>query len=131
MAKFNPDLWPASWILSLIAEDCVWKFYHSREWKRFRREILRTQPHRCYLCERKKPARLTPLRMPWEKPTGPNDKRPVAIVHHVNEIRNRPDLALSELDERGRRNVIVICPSCHWDEHHKRNVLSQKIPERW
>lgn len=131
MAKYNPDLWPARWILSLIASDNLQAFYHSRYWNNFRITILRTHPHRCYLCERKKPARLTPLRMPWEKPKGPNDKRPVAIVHHVNEIRKRPDLALSELDERGRRNVIVICPACHWGEHHKRNELMQIIPERW
>lgn len=131
MAKYNPDSWPACWILSLIAQDSMWQFYQSREWKRFRREILRTHPHRCYLCERKKPARLTLLRMPWEKPRGSDDKRPVAIVHHVNEVRQRPDLALSEQDEAGRPNVIVICPSCHWDEHHRRTVRRLKIPERW
>lgn len=131
MTKFNPDSWPACWILSLVAQDSMWQFYQSREWKRFRREILRTHPHRCYLCERKKPARLTLLRMPWEKQKGPDDKRPVAIVHHVNEVRQRPDLALSEHDEAGKPNVIVICPACHWDEHHQRNTLAEKIPERW
>ena len=131
MAKFNPDIWPACWILSLIAQDNIAAFYHSPQWRRFKRDILRKYPHRCYLCERKKPARLTLLRMPWEKPKGPDDKRPVAIVHHVNEVRQRPDLALSAYDGAGRPNVIVICPACHWDEHHKRSALAERIPERW
>lgn len=131
MAKFNPDSWPACWILSLIAQDNIAAFYHSPQWYRFKRDILRKHPHRCYLCERKQPARLALLRMPWEKPKGPDDKRPVAIVHHVNEVRQRPDLALSEYDEAGRPNVIVICPACHWNEHHKRSTLAERIPERW
>lgn len=131
MAKYDPDQWPACWILSLIAQDNLAAFYHSGLWRRVRDKVLRTQPHRCYLCERKRPAQLTPLRMPWEKPKGSDDKRPVAIAHHVNEVRRRPDLALSEVDDLGRRNIVVICPSCHWNEHHKRNALLDKIPERW
>lgn len=131
MAKYDPDSWPACWILSLIAQDNIHAFYTSKLWKRFKRKILTTRPCRCQLCEQKRPAILTPLRRPWENKTSPTDDRPVATVHHVNEVRRRPDLALSEYDETGCLNVVIVCPSCHWDEHHKRNDLMDKIPERW
>ena len=126
---YDPDSWPASWILRLIAKDQLKEFYLSTHWKRFRLRLLKSRPCRCQLCEQKEPAVLTPLRKPWEKKSDSNDRRPVAIVHHVNEVRKRPDLALSEYDEHGQPNTVIVCPGCHWDEHHKR-----KIPvtaERW
>ena len=126
---YDPDSWPANWILQLIASGRLKEFYNSKVWKIFRLEILKSRPCRCQLCERKTPAVLTPLRKPWEKKSGSNDRRPVAIVHHINEIRKRPDLALSEYDEDGNLNVAIVCPSCHWDEHHKRLVPVTK--ERW
>lgn len=126
---YDPDSWPACWILQLIAQGELKHFYLSREWKRFRLRILKSRPCRCQLCETKSPAVLTPLRRPWEKQSGSNDKRPVAIVHHINEVRHRPDLALSEYDEAGHLNVAIVCPSCHWDEHHKRFIPVTE--ERW
>lgn len=126
---YNPDSWPASWILQLIAKGQLELFYLSKEWKRFRLYILKSRPCRCQLCERKTPAVVTPLRKPWEKKSSSNDRRPVAIVHHVNEVRKRPDLALSEYDEYGEPNTIIVCPGCHWDEHHKRKIPVTE--ERW
>lgn len=125
---YDPDTWPARWILQLIAEGNLKQFYLSQEWKRFRLRILKSRPCRCQLCEMKKPAVLTPLRRPWETSEG-NDRRPVAVVHHINEVRKRPDLALSEYDEAGHLNVAIVCPSCHWDEHHKRFIPVTN--ERW
>lgn len=123
---YDPDSWPASWILQLIAKGRLWDFYNSKQWKQLRLRILRTRPCRCQLCETK--GVLTPLRRPWEK-SDSNDRRPMAVVHHVNELRKRPDLALSEYDERGRLNLALACPSCHWGEHHKR--ADPVTPERW
>lgn len=51
------------------------------------------------------------------------------IVHHVHPLRERPDLALSEYDERGQINLICLCESCHWERHHQRKQI--EIPERW
>lgn len=51
------------------------------------------------------------------------------LVHHRNEIRQRPDLALSEYDDRGQLNTVIICPGCHWEEHHKRKLPVTE--ERW
>lgn len=130
--KYNPDLWPACWVLQLIANGRLHDFYNSRQWKKERRKVIKAARCRCYDCERKSPAVLTPLRAPWEKPKDTaerKDTRPVATVHHVNELRQRPDLALSECDEAGRPNLVCLCPSCHWERHHKRPP--EITPERW
>lgn len=126
---YDPDSWPASWVLQLIAKGDIKQFYLSQPWKRFRLYILKSRPCRCQLCEMKSPAVVTPLRRPWEKQSDSNDRRPVAVVHHINEVRKRPDLCLSEYDEAGRLNVAIVCPACHWDEHHKR--VKPITEERW
>ena len=54
------------------------------------------------------------------------------IVHHVQEVRNRPDLALV-LD-----NLCVVCFACHELTHDRFAEVNKKrkepefnIPERW
>lgn len=113
MPRYNPDLWPASWILSLIAQGDIHSFYASGHWKRVRRDVLKHQKKRCWDCMHKSPAKNR---------TGRN-------VHHLNPLRERPDLALSEFDEFGKQNLVCLCDSCHWERHHKRKQVS--IPERW
>lgn len=110
---FNPDLWPASWILSLIARGQIHSFYVSREWKKLRKQVLKNQKRRCWDCMHKSPAKIT---------YGPN-------VHHLNPVRERPDLALSEYDEAGRINLVCLCDSCHWERHHQRRAFINE--ERW
>lgn len=53
MAKYNPDSWPAVWVLQLIANGNLHSFYTSREWKRLRREVLKHQRRRCWDCAHK------------------------------------------------------------------------------
>lgn len=113
MASFDPDLWPASWILELIAEGNLHAFYTSGHWKRKRAKVLKDQRNRCWDCLRKRPARI----------------RRGSHVHHVHPVRERPDLALSEFDEAGERNLVCLCDSCHWDRHHQRRV--EITEERW
>ena len=110
---YNPDAYPASWVLQLIATDNLHAFYKSPEWRRTRRAVMKHQRRRCWDCAHKSPAVMTRGN----------------TVHHVNELRKRPDLALSEYDELGRVNLVVLCPSCHWERHHKRRV--EVTPERW
>ena len=114
--KYNPDAWPACWILQLIANNRLEEFYNSGLWKRTRREVIRKAKRRCYDCERESPAVLEPIKKG-------------ATVHHVNELRQRPDLALSEYDESGKVNLICLCPACHWKRHHK--SVKEITPERW
>ena len=118
MGQFDPDSWPARWVLSLIAEDSVHAFYTSGWWKAKCKAILRKDRNglsrvRCYDCERKTPA----------EPTLAN------TVHHVRPLRERPDLALSDVDELGNIQLLPLCDSCHWDRHHQRKAV--QIPERW
>ena len=118
MAEFDPDTWPACWVLSLIAADNVHAFYTSKWWKAICKRILRKgrdgkPKRRCYDCERKTPA----------EPTLAD------TVHHVHPLRERPDLALSEVDELGNIQLLPLCASCHWERHHQRKAVA--IPERW
>lgn len=113
MAEFNPDSWPASWILSLIAADNLHAFYVSGPWEHLRDDVLREQKGRCWDCERKRPALVTDAN----------------TVHHVKPVRERPDLALSRFDENGNVQLVALCESCHWDRHHQRKAV--RIPERW
>ena len=48
---YDPDSWPANWILQLIAKDQLGDFYNSKQWKRFRLKLLKSKPCRCQLCE--------------------------------------------------------------------------------
>ena len=80
---------------------------------KLRKTVLKKQKRRCWDCMHKSPARIT---------YGPN-------VHHLNPVRERPDLALSEYDEAGRINLVCLCDSCHWERHHQRRAFINE--ERW
>ena len=110
---YNPDSWPACWILQLIAEHNIHAFYNSTLWERKRAKVIKDQRGRCWDCMHKSPAKIS---------RG-------TTVHHVHELRQRPDLALSEYDEQGQINLICLCPSCHWDRHHNRQAPVTE--ERW
>ena len=66
------------WINELIEKDELWRFYKSSEFMRLREEVLREQHYECQIC----------------RAEGKIVK--ATIVHHVNFVRNRPDLALSK-----------------------------------
>lgn len=109
--KYNPHSWPASWILSLIGSGCLHDFYISPQWRRVRDRVLREQHGECQDCAKR--GRVVKA----------------TTVHHEHPLRQRPDLALSLVDERGKRQLTAICESCHWNRHHKkRAILTQ---ERW
>lgn len=117
--EFDPDSWPACWILSMLARDGdAEEFYHSPLWRRVRASVLRNQHGECWACKRKHPPVLT---------TAASGA--TMTVHHRNELRQRPDLALSEYAPDGSINLVVLCEPCHWDAHHRRR--EEKIPERW
>jgi 5-methylcytosine-specific restriction endonuclease McrA len=60
-------------------------------------------------------------------------------VHHVNELRDRPDLALSRwyTDDKGQRqpNLVPLCKTCHNIVHEKLIKWAKKDKftneERW
>lgn len=117
--EFDPDSWPASWILGMIARDGdAHAFYVSPLWRHKRREVLRNQHGECWACKNKTPSVLT------NAASGAT-----MTVHHLHELRQRPDLALEEFAPDGSPNLVVLCESCHWDMHHSRRACH--IPERW
>lgn len=87
----------------LIADNRLDLFYNSRAWRRLAREVKQAQNNECQRC--KVCGRYTPAN----------------IVHHVQFLRERPDLAYSRyyLDEHGNNQIqlIALCFACHEEVH--------------
>ena len=120
--QYDPNKWPACWILELIAQDRLHEFYTSGLWLRARARALRNQHRECQRCK----ARGLIVTEGDRREDGSVVH---LTVHHINRVRERPDLALMEYKPGGKRNLEVLCDSCHWHEHHKAAVV--KYPERW
>lgn len=78
-------------------------FYRTRVWKNLSHKILNDQKE-CQICKSK------------------GRYRQADMTHHVNHIKDRPDLALSEyytdIDGKEQRNLIAVCYPCHKFECH-------------
>jgi 5-methylcytosine-specific restriction endonuclease McrA len=105
-------------IIKWINEGQLWKFYKSKEWRNLRPKILIEQNYECQYC----------------KTMGIITK--AVTVHHVQEVRKHPELALSRYyyDENGskQRQLVSICKACHNKEHDR--IFEKKVPlniERW
>ena len=70
------------------------EFYSWGEWRRLRAQVLKLDNCECQECRRK--GRYTKA----------------AIVHHVQHLRDRPDLALSIYDG-DLRQLESVCKRCH------------------
>lgn len=111
----------AKWIRELIAADKVEYFYYTDEWKALRLQVLQDNHYECQHCKAK----------------GKYTR--AVCVHHVNEVRVRPELALSRYytDEHGQQQMqlIPLCNSCHNIVHEKLLKWQQKDKftniERW
>lgn len=111
----------SSFIRELIRTNKVEKFYQTDDWRFLRTNVLEFFHYECQECLKK--GRYTRA----------------DCVHHVNEVRHRPDLALSRyyVDENGERqyNLIPLCNTCHNVVHEKLIKWQQKDKfvneERW
>lgn len=108
------------WVRWLIETDDIERFYHSRKWKRVRDEVSRMDHCECQRCKDR--GVLTFSR----------------TVHHVNELKLRPDLALSiyymDGDGERQRNLLTLCRECHNEVHERFNHRKRREPltsERW
>ena len=87
-------------------------FYRSRPWLNKRNDILARDNGECQKCKRRgKFARAE-------------------CVHHIQHLKDRPDLALDD------SNLIGLCGPCHNQEHpeklRKKNIIRKVITkERW
>lgn len=120
--QFDPESWPACWILDMIARngDCA-EFYTSGHWRKCRKAVRKNQHNECW-------CHLHPDQFPHLAGRPPEIRRG-NTVHHLYPVRERPDLALSETAPDGSQNLICICESCHGHIHHPSDVPD--IPERW
>lgn len=109
-------------IIELIDSGRIVRFYQSREWRELREDVLHDHHYECQRCaERGRYTRAT-------------------MVHHVQEVRKRPDLALCKtyVDLQGveHQQLMPLCQACHEAEHNKLSAYSNKHnnfvnKERW
>ena len=107
------------WILSLMEDDKLYRFYKSREWISLKEQILKESHYECARCKAK--GRISPA----------------TVVHHEQWVKKHPELALSRFyTYKGKqyRNLIPLCHTCH-DEVHERLFGKTKTKtfneERW
>ena len=98
-------------------------FYHWGTWERKRREILKLDKFECQICKEK-----------YKR------YRKANTVHHVNHLKDRPELALSTwyhdpATHQRRRQLISLCHDCHEEVHGYRCKEGKAKPEltveRW
>lgn len=114
----------AQWIRELIAIGRLYRFYKTEEWRGLRQLVLDRSHNECERCrERGVPKMAT-------------------TVHHVMEVKDRPDLALSltYTDREGavHRQLVALCDACHNEVHGrfqgakcKRGDERPLTDERW
>lgn len=119
--RIPTDISLASYIRMLIAEDRIIEFYQSEDWKELRSEVLEEHHNECQKCLER--GRYTQA----------------DCVHHVNEVKHRPDLALSKTYKDGegkeQKQLIPLCNTCHNIIHDKLYNWQRKDKftneERW
>lgn len=47
--------------------------------------------------------------------------RPAAVVHHIKELEDYPELALSD------SNLVSLCLSCHNKQHPEKGTKAQRV----
>lgn len=115
------DIPLASYIRGLIKANRIELFYKSEDWIELRQSVLDDLHHECQECLKK------------------GEYKRADCVHHVNEVRHRPDLALSRyyVDRDGvkQSNLVPLCNKCHNIVHDKfgkhRKATRFHNEERW
>ena len=105
-----------------FVERCIEKdihqFYISGKWKRLRAKVLEMDKGECQICR------------------GRGRYTRATTVHHVNYVKNHPELALEvwyEWQGQRKRNLISLCHDCHEEVHgYRKKKKSEKLTqERW
>ncbi|MDO5433334.1 HNH endonuclease [Eubacterium sp.] len=102
-----------AFVKACIANNDMHAFYTWGLWKAVRREALKLDKRECQHCKEK--GRYTKA----------------STVHHVNHVKNCPELALSiwYQDPQGKikRNLVSLCHDCHEAAHGYRKKKEKKI----
>ena len=119
--KIPTDRTLATYIRQLIAANKIELFYQSEDWTELRQEVLDECHNECQECLKK------------------GNYTKAVCVHHVNEVKIRPDLALSKFytdkDGNRQRQLVPLCNACHNIVHDKLGNWQRKDKftneERW
>lgn len=106
MARVPTDISLDAWIRKLIAEGKIYQFYKSDDWEELRDEVLKESHYECQLCLKS------------------GIYKRAEMVHHINEVRKRPDLALTKqfvdaMTGETILNLIALCNPCHERVHDR------------
>jgi 5-methylcytosine-specific restriction endonuclease McrA len=97
-------------IAAMIIENDTRDFYNSRDWRKLSKKVIKDGNFECAEC--KKMGKVTPA----------------VLTHHINELKNRPDLAYSVtyVDENGeiKPQLVPLCHDCH-ERIHKRGEYAE------
>ena len=119
--RIPKDISLRAYISQLVKLNKLYEFYKSEDWLELRADVLDELHHECQHC------------LQYGRYTRAD------CVHHVNEVRIRPDLALSKYytDKEGnrKRQLLPLCNACHNIEHDKLGKWQKKDKfqnaERW
>lgn len=119
--RIPTDISLESFIRSLIDINKLYVFYKSDDWLELRQEVLEEHNFECQECLKR--GRYTKA----------------DCVHHVNEVRHVPGLALSKtyIDKHGKeqKQLVPLCNTCHNIVHDKLQTWQRKDKfqnvERW
>ena len=120
MPRVPQDIALDVWIRQLIREDKIYLFYKTDDWLELRDDVMRDAHYECQQCLKN------------------GIYKRAEMVHHINEVRKRPDLALTRefidaITNEKIINLVALCNSCHEKEHPDRfgNYRLQRGIERF
>lgn len=108
-------------VVNCIKSNAMYIFYTWSKWLKLRLDVLEEDKNECQKC----------------KSRGRYKK--AVVVHHVNHVKNNPELALEKfyVDIFGnvKRQLVSLCKACHEEEHPERFKKNKKekplTEERW
>lgn len=121
-----------SYITNLIEKDELWRFYKSKEWITLRDQVLKENHNECSICKKRGIIKRYDI-------DDKGNKHLIRTVHHVQFVRNHPELALSRYyfyKGEKKENLIVVCKACHNSLHPEKRKQSKNTDkfvneERW
>ena len=87
-------------------------FYHTAAWKRARAQALRRDRGMCVDCMAR-----------FETGAGKRPRR-AQVVHHIQPLEERPDLALN------LANLVSLCADCHAKRHPEKGGDNRQREEK-
>lgn len=101
----------------------VHKFYKWSRWEKVRAQVLKMDRYECQKCRER------------------HRYKRADTVHHVNYLKDRPDLALEiwyrdSVSHCMKRNLVSLCHQCHeeahgWRKSEKEDIKRVVTEERW